>query len=130
MAAQPVRIEGLAELQRAFALVDRRLSRDLRSALESSAEPVRSDAQSLALTQIRRMTLPWSRMRTGVTRNSVYVVPVERGDKTRRGSRRRPRFKNLMLERAMEPALERNRDRVVDEIDDTMVDLAKAWARV
>lgn len=47
-------------------------------------------------------------MRTGVTREAVYVAPRRRGVKGRDRSRRRPRFADILLERAMQPALQRN----------------------
>lgn len=126
-----IRIEGLRELTRAFRLARNGLSKDLRAALESSAEPVRSQAQLLAVARIRRIGTPWSRMRVGITQSAVWIAPVERGVKSRTlTSRRRPDLKNLLLDRAMEPAAEANRDRVVAEVEDTLRDLARAWSRV
>ncbi len=123
-----VRVEGLRELQRAFAVVDKQLSRDLKKTLREAAEPVRSDAESRASSAIPRIGLPWSRMRIGVTRSSVYVAPRERG--ARRGSQRRPSLASLLLDRAMMPALEENQPRVLAAVDELLQDMGRHWERV
>lgn len=135
MAVNPVRIEGLRELERAFKLYGRGMEKGIREALEAAAQPVRSDAQTLALAEIPRIslpstTVPWHRMRVGVTRRTAYVAPEMRGDKSRRGARRRPKFGTKLLEEAMEPALARNISRVEDEFVDALNDLARMWSRV
>jgi hypothetical protein len=135
MPERAVRIEGLRELERAFRLYGRGMERGLREALEAAAEPVRADAQSLALAEIPRIqvpstTVPWHRMRVGVTRRTAYVAPEQRGDKTRRGSRRRPNFATKLLTEAMEPALERNVQNVEREIGVALDDLGRRWERV
>jgi hypothetical protein len=129
-----IRVEGLAELRRAFQVASKAMEKDLRQALEAAGEPVRADASRFALERIsgmRRSNVPWYAMRTGVYRGTVgYVAPVQRGDKSRRGSRKRRNFAPLMLERAMVPALEQNQGRIIDEFEEALSDMAKAWARV
>jgi hypothetical protein len=130
-----IRVEGLRELERAFKLYGRGLEKGVREALEAAAEPVKSDAQALALAEIPRIslpstTVPWHRMRIGVTRRTAYIAPEQRGDKSRRGARRRPKFATKLLEEAMEPALDRNRSRVERELSDALDDLARMWSRV
>lgn len=127
-----IRIEGLRELDRAFKLYGRGLEKGLREAMETAAEPVRLDAQALAVENIRKIGLPWSRMRVGVTRHTAYVAPQERGIKRFRGNEKRvrPNLKPLLLERAMEPALEQNVPRVEREFGDALDDLARMWSRV
>jgi hypothetical protein len=132
MAAQAIKVEGLANLQRAFGRADRALRADLRDALQEAAAPVRADAQRLAGTEIRRMGAgsPWTRMRIGILGGTVvYVAPVERGVRGRANARRRPKLKPLMLERAMEPALERNRRAVVRRLDHMLDEVARVWGR-
>lgn len=129
MAEQAVRIEGLRELDRAFKLYGRGLEKGVREALETAAEPVRLDAQSLAVSSISRIGVPWSRMRVGVTRHTAYVAPVERG-RSRNTRRFRPNLKSLLLDRAMGPALERNISNVERELGDALDDLGRMWARV
>lgn len=129
--AGTVEVIGLAELRRAFAVASREMSKDLNEALKSAGEPVRADAQALAVQNISRIGIPWSRMRLGINRHSVYVAPVERGNKSRtRGQRGRPNLKTKLLDEAMGPALVANSDRVAREFEDAVRDMAKAWARV
>lgn len=115
----------------AFAVADRHVRDDLRDALEEAAAPVRADAQALAAGRIRNVHEgdPWSRMRTGVYRAVAYVAPVERGAKGRGNQRRRREFADLLLGRAMEPALERNRDKVAARVDDLLDEVANVWER-
>lgn len=127
MAAQPIRIQGLRDLQRAFALADKMLSRELTGRLREAAEPVRGSAESRAETRIRNIGIPWSRMRVGVTRVGVYVAPRKRGRAT---ARSRPNLAGLLLVRAMQPALEANQSRVVDEVENLLGEVGRAWERV
>src|SRR5262245_45001915 len=110
MAAQrTLAVENLRETMRAFRRADKTLNREMRAGLRDVAEPVRSSAEHLAVTGIPRIGIPWSRMRVGVTQSFVYVAPRERGRASRTNPRiRRPNLKTLLLDRAMEPALERN----------------------
>lgn len=131
MATRAVSVIGLRELEAAFAVYDRRLSRGLKEVLEAAAEPVRQDAQSLAIQRIPKVTLPWSRMRTGVRSSVAFIAPEKRGRKGTLGRRySRPNFKGLLLERAMEPALEQNRDDVEREFEEALADYARVWSRV
>lgn len=130
MPVEPLHIEGLKELSRAFRLADKELIKELRTSLRKVAEPVRVDAEHLALTEIRRMTLPWSVMRVGVNQREVYVAPKLRGVKTRgRDPRRRPNLFDLLLGRSLEPALEHNEGRVVFEVERMLGKIAADWER-
>jgi len=107
-------VKGLRDVNAAFAKTDRDIRLGWRAGMRQVAEPVRRDAETLALSGIRRMPSSprWARMRTGVTRNMVYVAPRQRGvrwNKKNPGYRfnlRRPNLANLLMERAMQPALE------------------------
>jgi hypothetical protein len=129
MPENAVRIEGLRELERAFKLYGRGLEKGVREALETAAEPVRTDAQSLAVSSIPNIGLPWSRMRIGVTRRTAYVAPQQRGRSTHRG-RKRPNLRGLLLDRAMQPALDQNIGNVEREIGHALDDLGRMWSRV
>jgi hypothetical protein len=122
-------VEGLRELEVAFKTYGDGLEKGVREVLATAAEPVRFEAEVLAVASIRSIGIPWSRMRVGVTRTTAYVAPGQRGRHTS-VNRRRPNLKNLLLDRAMEPALAANVDRVEVEVVDALDDLAKAWARV
>jgi hypothetical protein len=132
--ADAIRVEGLAELQRAFTAADRALREDLRDALTEAAQPVRSDAQTLAATTISHMTTnrttDWTRMRTGIVAGTVvYVAPAERGSKGRGNQRyRRRRFKDVLGPR-MDFALARNRDRVIRRLDLMLGEVKAVWER-
>lgn len=129
MASGAVHVEGLRELERAFGAADKELRNDLRDALAESAAPVRADAQSLAGSGVirnLRSGAPWTGMRTGVGRSIAYVVPLERGARSR-FSRRRPRFGDLLLERAMQPALERNLPKIEKRFGEMLDDVCRVW---
>lgn len=132
VSAGPLHVRGLADLQRAFGLANRAVQADLRDALAESAAPVRSDAQSLAESRISHMRSgsPWRVMRIGVHRSVAYVAPVERGLKGRAyQGRRRPKFATLLLERSMQPALDRNREQVARRFEDMLDEVADVWER-
>lgn len=130
-AQNPISVRGLTDLQRAFKFAEHDIHKDLRVALLSAGDPVRRAAEQLAVSAISRIGIPWSRMRVGVTRSSVYVAPVERGLQSRTNRKlRRRKLKPLLLESALDPALEMNRSKVIGEVEDTLSDLARAWSRL
>lgn len=103
-------IHGFDQIQRDIARAGPATSKAMRAGLRESAEPVAKIAQGLSLQRIRRMprSPQWAETRTGVTRHSVFVVPKERGVKTRQfdDPRRRPNLVGLMMGRSFEPALQ------------------------
>jgi hypothetical protein len=122
-----VHVEGLAQLDRAFKRADATLHRELRGGLKRAVEPVRSDAEQLAVSGITRIGLPWSRMRVGVTARSVYVAPKKRG--SRGPLRKRPNLAPLLLGKAMLPALEKNQETVTRAVDGVLGEMERAWER-
>jgi hypothetical protein len=115
--AQPVRIEGLRELQRDFKRISKDLDRGLTKELKDAAEPVRTEASMLALSNITNIprTPRWAGMRIGVSRRgSVYVVPSAR----RRGGSPRPNFGGLLLEQM---------DRAVDNKEAEVLRNVESW---
>jgi hypothetical protein len=122
----PIYIQGLRETSAAYSKLERDTRAGLRAGLRDVAEPVRRTAEALSQARITRIGRKWWKMRVGVTRTLVYVAPRQRGI-TGRGPdpRRRPRFADLLLERAMEPALEQNEakvERAVDRLLDHVID--------
>ncbi len=107
--ASTVIIHGLDQIQRDFAKAGPATSQALRVGLRESADPVAQIAQQLSLSQIRRMhrSPQWAETRIGVTRHAIFVVPKERGVKSRNpfDPRRRPNLVGLMMGRSFEPAL-------------------------
>lgn len=131
MANAAVVLDGYTDLKRAFALADREIKRDLNGRLKEVAEPVRADAEALAIGRISNIGVPWSRMRVGVTSRDVYVAPRQRGVKgTGRQRRRRPNLANLLMDDAMLPALATNAPRIVAGVDDLLENIGRDWARV
>lgn len=125
VAGGAVRVQGLRELNRAFKVADARLAKELRVALRDAAEPVRAEAEQLALSTITRMTVPWSQMRIGVTSTRVYVAPRQRG--ARQPQRKRPNLAALLLRRSMLPALDHNQAEVVHRLDEMLGTVGQAW---
>jgi len=123
-------VYGLSDLQAAFKDADRQLRLGIRAELRQIAEPVAREAEQLALDSIRRMprSPKWSKMRIGVTRNLVYVAPRQKGTHGR-GPRRRPNLADLLLDRAMEPALERNTPGIERHFDQLLDQVADGFNR-
>lgn len=124
-ASGAVRVDGLRELNRAFKVADRSLQKELRDSLRDVGEPVRADAEALAVAAIPRATLEWSRMRVGVTTKAVYVAPRAR----RRRGTARPNYAGLLLQRAMLPALDRNIGEVERRFDRMLAEVGRDWER-
>jgi hypothetical protein len=131
MADAVIKVDGLNDLLRAFAAADKALKDDLRDALQEAAAPIRSDAQALAGSSIRNNTTAWSRMRVGIERGGVvYVAPVERGIKGRGNQRlRRRRFADLLRDRAMHPARQRNIRNVERRLEQMLLEVKAVWER-
>lgn len=120
MATGAIRVHGLKELTRDFQKISKTLSKEITKELKDAAEPVRTGAEQKALSSIRNMsaTPRWAVMRIGVSRaqGAVYMVPQAR----RAGGSGRANLKGLLLDRAMDPALEENADKVKDNINDVL----------
>lgn len=112
MAVGEVRVEGLRDLNRAFARLGAGVKKELVGELALAAEPVRAAAVELAVSGIRNIGPRWSQMRVGVTQSLVYVAPKSR---RRRGSPR-PNLAPLLMDRAMQPALDENKEEVVTRL--------------
>lgn len=122
-------IDGLGAVQRAFRKAGKDVRKDLRDALRDSADPVKFSAQVLAITRISHMSAPWSEMRVGVTSKLVYMVPKQRGRLTKRNPQRyrRPNMGQLLMDKAMEPALTANVGQIEERAIGAMVGVAKKW---
>jgi hypothetical protein len=127
MATDAIIVDGYRDLVRAFAKAERTVNREFRATLREAAEPVRADAEGMAVARIEKVGVPWSRMKIGVTTRMVYVAPRQRGTRSR--SRRRPNLAGLLLDRAMTPALEQNRAAVVRSVESMLGDVERAWDR-
>ena len=121
-----VRVHGLREMNRAFAKADKSLKKDLTKKLKDVAKPVRDTAMILDVQNIRNIGKDWSKMRIGATTNVVYVAPVERG---RRSTRRRPNLAGLLMDRAMQPALDAHSGSIEDELGKMLDEIGRDWGR-
>ena len=125
--AGTVRVEGLRELTRAFGKISTDLRDEVRDELLDAVEPVKERAEQLALSRIRNMpeSPQYAEMRTGVSkaRGVVFMVPAWRT--RRRPNRRRPNLGELLLERAMDPALDEKEDEIVRGVERTLDHLAR-----
>jgi hypothetical protein len=125
-------VSGLSDVQAAFRDAERQLRLAFRGELRHIAEPVARDTEQLAPSSMSGISRSprWGKMRIGVTRNLVYVAPREKGLRGRgnvSNARRRAntRFADLLMGRAMEPALERNTpgiERHFDQLLDRVAD--------
>lgn len=122
MASGTIRVEGLRELTRAFKAISKDLDKEVVDGLKDAAEPVKRDAEALAMGRITNMTTHWSQMRIGVSRAKglVFMVPLAR----RAGGRPRPNLSPLMLERAMDPAVNKNSAQIIHKVDAVIGHLA------
>jgi hypothetical protein len=119
-----LRVEGYRELQIALRDADRDLRLGVRKKMREAAEPVRSSAAALALAEIPRMahSPQWAAMRTGQTSRVVYVAPRKRGVRDARA--RRPKLADLLMRRALLPALYRNEQETVRRFESMLDQLA------
>jgi hypothetical protein len=117
----PIVLRGQHELLASLTHADRALRLGVRRGLRQAAEPVQRGAEQLAVSGIRNMerSPKWARMRVGVTRNVVYVAPRQRGTKGTARASRRPNLADLLMDRAMQPAL----DQHVDEVEARLEEL-------
>jgi hypothetical protein len=123
-----VRVDGLRDLQRAFAKFGTEEKKRLRGALADAAEPVRARAVELADANIRNIGDQWDQMRVGVTSKVVYVAPKQRRRRGARVGSGRPNLAPLLMDRAMSPALEETKPQVIDLLDGVLGRLGDEWA--
>jgi hypothetical protein len=119
-ATRSIKVHGLRELQRDLKKYQSDLAKELRGELKDAAEPVRVEAERLALQDIRNIGPTWSGMRVGVTGRMVYVAPKRR----RKGGSPRPNLAGLLMEKAMQPALDKHEGDVVNKVEDLIDHLA------
>lgn len=127
--ASGIAVHGRAELIAALQRGEKDVRTFFRQAEREVAEPVRRDAEALATMRITRIGLPWSRMRTGITRRSVYVAPKERGTRRPDDPRSRRNLGTLLMDRAMQPALDANEHLVAARFDEALGRIESIWDR-
>lgn len=113
-------VRGRAELERAFMEVRREVAHELKPALLVAAEPVRSESESLTVSNVENIGPKWSRMRIGMTPKAIYVAPRSR----RRGGSPRKNLAGLLAAQ-MEAALKDKEEEVVAAVT-VVIDVAAA----
>ncbi len=126
--ADAIRVKGLTGLNRALAQADRNVRLGIRAEYRTVAEPVRADAETLSLANIRNVGVPWSRMRIGITQRAVYVVPKQRGARGRGNRRRRPNLAGLMYPQ-MQKALDINAPGIERDFNEMLFGVANKFNR-
>ncbi len=119
---QPVLVINLDEINRNLKALGPAINTAAKLGMLEGAEPIRRDAERLAESNIsgmkRKKTSDWAAQREGSTIHEVYIVPVERGRKSRNDNRRRrPNFVEIMFGKSYDPAFERGKPGVVAAVD-------------
>jgi hypothetical protein len=117
-----IAVSGLAELVRAFDVLEGKTKSEVRDALVKAGEPVRSAAEQYAVADIRNIGDQWSQMRLGITPRMVYIAPRMR---SRRRASKRKNLAVLLLDRSMWPAAARHEHEVLDGLEHAIDDLTR-----
>jgi hypothetical protein len=114
-----IRVRGLRETIRAFDQVGDELPDATREALKHAAEPVRVVAERRALSEISGLprSPKWAEQKITVSKRTALVYMSPRKRQTRVPERKRKNLAELLMGKAMEPALEDNRERVIESVD-------------
>lgn len=90
------------------------------------AEPVRDDATALFLS---RVSANPTKTRYGISVRKVGTITVEQRRKGTSGrkSAKRPKFTDLVMERSLAPALERNQGEIVAGFNRVLDSLERRW---
>lgn len=112
MPSSGVHVRGLRELERDLRRGNREVLRELRREIRLVAEPVRELAEQKAASEITRIGPRWQRMKVGGV-SVVYVAPLSR----RRGGPPRANLADLLLDRAMVPALNELEGEIVGRVE-------------
>lgn len=117
-----IRVKGLGDMNRALARTSKDVRLGIRKELREVGKPIGDEAQHLARSNISGLRKrvgkkgrDWSKMRVGATLDLVYVVPRQRGLKS--GPRKRRDFADLMMNDAMQPALDHHGPDIEREVD-------------
>jgi hypothetical protein len=106
-------VSGLSELQRDLRRMASDLGPEVRKALADVGQPIARRAETLAAANISHIGPTWEQMRIGVTTKGVYLAPKSR---RRRGSPR-PNLAGLLLNDAMQPAVDESEEPVTAALE-------------
>lgn len=122
--AGSVQISGLRELITAFKVMPEEVVEEFVDELEEAASPVKLAAQQkagpvLTWTLGKSNQNAYTAMKIGVSRReaSVWVTPDLRGRGGRLSAKAKDQYVKRVQERALDPALEENTDKIVERVD-------------
>jgi hypothetical protein len=116
-----VQIEGLNEVIRAFGKIEKSLAKEVRDSLKKAGEPVRVEAERMAVGNISNIGPVWSRMKLGSTSSGVYIALQAR----RRGGPGRPNVGRLLLGESILPAVAEKGDETEREVEKALDHLTR-----
>lgn len=120
---ETVRVKGLRELLRVTDQLPKDVKRGVRDELRKVAEPVRADASALFVGRVGNA----EQTRYGISVRKAGTVAVEQ--RKRRTTGKHPEFAKRQMRMAMIPALERNEQHIVRELDGVLADMERRWGR-
>ena len=132
MAQQTLAVKGFRDLNRAFARAPKTLKKEWTAGQRRIAEPTRQLAAIKALTEIRRMprSPQWAEMRVGAPR--PWCTSHPRNGAAGQGRCRRSAVRelaDLLMDRAMQPALEANAMQIFREFDGFLAAVGRDWEK-
>lgn len=104
---------GFGELESALEDVKVKVDPAVGKALRAAAKPVQQTAQQMAVDNIRNIGVPWDQMKIGRKRLGVYVAEKQ---KKHGGAGGRPNLSQLLMSRALVPALNAHRAEVTASV--------------
>jgi hypothetical protein len=114
-----LKVRGLRETTRAFNNMQEDLADELREGLKHAAEPVRIAAEQKAISRIENMphSTAWAEQKIVVSKRTalVYMAPKKR--QSRNTAKRRKNLADLLMTRAMEPALGENEEKTREAVE-------------
>jgi hypothetical protein len=119
VAGRRVQVRGLRECTLAFEHVRESLDETVREGLKHAAEPVRVLAERRAVEEIGNMpsSPKWAEQKIVVSKRTALVYMAPRKRQTRAPERKRKNLAPLLMDKAMEPALESNEERVTRSVE-------------
>ena len=114
-------VRGAHELEAAFEDVKVKVDPTVGKTLSSMGRQVRQTAQQLAVANVRNIGPNWSQMKSGRKRVGVYVAEKQH----RAGGWPRPNLANLLMARALMPAVKQREAEIVAAVDIALAELCR-----
>jgi len=123
-------VEGFAELMNATRLFAHDTYVGLRKELREIARPVERAAEGKTIDTFSNIGDKWWNMRIGISKNMVYVAPMQRSRYTRANPGRygRPKFANRLDVEVMTPVQNAVEGPTMQAVDRMLARAAQRWA--